>query len=186
MSRSSRAPVSLLLPAHVEEKGKSIAVRLLAPDVVLSGTNQPDKFGIEAVPVVLKPEVKIEPVEVRQTFNPAEFNPEHTKYIARSEKAKPMAVNMYSAFWTLLVCVAVLIGVSFFTEPKPDGELENLVMGLTKIPGRWPLPLVQAPLFLGHGSWHRPRRRQHHLLVRTRPCTTNIKFPSGSSLAVSS
>ena len=136
-----------LLPAHVEEQGKSVAVRLLAPDVVLSGTNLPDKFGVEAVPVVLKPEVKIDPTEVRQTFNPAEFNPEHTKYIARSEKAKPMAVNMYSAFWTLLVCVAVLIGVSFFTEPKPDRELQNLVMGLTQVPDDGPCPWYKHPYF---------------------------------------
>ena len=38
---------------------------------------------------------------VVQHFNAAEFNPDHIKVIARSDKAKPMAVNMYSAFWTL-------------------------------------------------------------------------------------
>ena len=80
---------------------------------------------------MLLPGVKVEAVEVQQTFNPAEFNPAHTKYIARSEKAKPMAVNMYSAFWTLVVCVAVADWRSLFTEPKPESELHNLVMGLT-------------------------------------------------------
>jgi SSS family solute:Na+ symporter len=80
---------------------------------------------------------------VQQTFNPAEFNPAHKKYIARSEKAKPMAVNMYNTSWTLVFCVSVLIGVSLFTEPKPDNELHNLVMGLT--------PLVDE----GSVSWYK-------------------------------
>ena len=92
------------LPPRVQRQGRA-PFGLLAPDVVLAGTNQPDKFGVEGVPVVLKPGVKVEAVEVQQTFNPAEFNPDHTKYIARSAKAKPMAVNMYSGFWTLIVCV---------------------------------------------------------------------------------
>jgi hypothetical protein len=129
----------------VEDKGKPLAVRLLAPDVVQGATKQPDRFGVEAVPVVLRRGVKVESSDVEQTFNPAEFNPDHTRYIARSEKAKPMAVNMYSAFWTLLVCVTVLVGVSLFTTPKPDGELHNLVMGLTVIPDDGPCPWYQSP-----------------------------------------
>ena len=31
---------------------------------------------------------RVEAVEVQQTFNPAEFNPQHTKYIARSQKGE--------------------------------------------------------------------------------------------------
>jgi hypothetical protein len=135
----------LELPASVEARGRLAAVRLLAPDVVQAATKQPDRFGVEAVPVVLRPGVKVESLDVEQTFNPAEFNPAHTKYIARSEMAKPMAVNMYSAFWTLLVCVTVLVGVSFFTTPKPDGQLHNLVMGLTIIPDDGPSPWYQSP-----------------------------------------
>jgi len=133
------------LPPRVEQQGTSAVFGLLAPDVVLAGSNQPDKFGVEGVPVVLLPGVKVEAVEVEQTFNPAEFNPAHTKYIARSEKAKPMAVNMYSAFWTLVVCVSVLIGVSLFTEPKPESELHNLVMGLTPLPDDGPVPWYKHP-----------------------------------------
>ena len=133
------------LPPRVEQQGSSAVFGLLAPDVVLAGSNQPDKFGVEGVPVVLLPGVKVEAVEVQQTFNPAEFNPAHTKYIARSEKAKPMAVNMYSAFWTLIVCVSVLIGVSLFTEPKPESELHNLVMGLTPLPDDGPVPWYKHP-----------------------------------------
>ena len=63
-----------------------------------------------------------------QYFNAAELNTAHAKYIARSEKAKPMAVNMYSGFWTFVVCLLVAIVVSLFTTPKPDHELTNLVM----------------------------------------------------------
>ncbi len=113
--------------------------------MVLAGSNQPDKFGAEGVPVVLLPGVKVEAVEVQLTFNPAEFNPAHKKNIARSSKAKPMAVNMYSAFWTLIICVSVLIGVSLFTEPKPESELHNLVMGLTPLPDDGPAPWYKHP-----------------------------------------
>ena len=135
----------MIIPATVDDRGKSVPVRLLAPSVVLADTKQPDKFGIENVPVVIKPGVKVEAADVQQTFNPAEFNPDHTRYIARSEKAKPMAVNMYSGFWTLVVCVAVLISVSLFTEPKPEGELTNLVMGLTPLPDDGPCPWYYHP-----------------------------------------
>ena len=56
-----------------------------------------------------------------------------------------MAVNMYSGFWTLVVCVAVLMGVSLVTEPKPEGELTNLVMGLTPLPDVGPCPWYYSP-----------------------------------------
>ena len=80
---------------------------VLAPEVVLAA-KQGDRSssGDDGVPVVLKPGVKVHASDVQQPFIPAQFNPDHAKYIARCEKAKPMAVNMYSGFWTLLVCVA--------------------------------------------------------------------------------
>ena len=56
-----------------------------------------------------------------------------------------MAVNMYSAFWTLIVCVSVLIGVSLFTEPRPESELHNLVMGLTPLPVDGLAPWYKRP-----------------------------------------
>ena len=62
-----------------------------------------------------------------------------------------MAVNMYSAFWTLVVCVVVTIGVSLFTRPKPDAELKNLVMGLTPLPDEGPCPWYEQPAALGDG-----------------------------------
>ena len=57
-----------------------------------------------------------------------------------------MAVNMYSAIWTLLACLAVAIGVSLVTKPKPDAELKNLVMGLTPRPDEGPCPWYERPM----------------------------------------
>ena len=107
---------------------------------------QTEKFGVEGVPVVLKPGVEVAATAVVQYFNAAEFNTAHVKYIARSEKAKPMAVNMYSGFWTLMVCLAVAMVVSLFTTPKPDHELANLVYGLTPLPDEGRCPWYQHPL----------------------------------------
>jgi SSS family solute:Na+ symporter len=134
------------LPATAEIRGKPVPVQILAPDVVLAQTKKTEKFGIEGVPIVLRPGVQVKATDVLQYFNPAAFNPDHNQYVARSEKAKPMAVNMYSAFWTFLVCVLVTIGVSLFTRPKPDAELKNLVMGLTPLPDEGPCPWYKVPI----------------------------------------
>ncbi len=132
------------LPAF-GRRDHSVPIRLLAPEVLLADTKQQDKFGIEGTPVVLKPGVKVEWTGIIQHFNPAVFNKAHQKYIARSEKAQPMAVNMYSAFWTLMVCLAVAVGVSLCTTPKPDAELTNLVMGLTPRPDEGHCPWYERP-----------------------------------------
>jgi hypothetical protein len=140
-------------------------VRLLAPKVILADSNRENKFGIEGVPVVLKPGVQVKAAKVAHTFTPKAFNPNHVKNIvwsprigwsadkggltfsiARSPHALPMAVNVYSAFWTLLVSLAVTIGVSLFTTPKPQAELTNLVMGLTPIPSEKGTPWHKKPL----------------------------------------
>ena len=96
--------------------------------------------------MVLKPGVKVKATEICQHFNPSQFNPAHAKHIARSEKAKPMAVNMYSGIWTFLVSVVVAVLVSLVTRPKPDKELKNLVMGLTPRPDEGPCPWYQRPM----------------------------------------
>ncbi len=137
----------ILLPATCEDRGKLVAIRVLAPQVVLAMARKTDKFGIEGVPVALKPGVQVHAANVLQYFVPAAFNPAHTKYIARSEKAKPMAVNMYSAFWTFLVCLSVAIGVSLFTKPKTDEELKDLVYGLTPLPDEGRCPWYKHPVF---------------------------------------
>ena len=76
-----------------------------------------------------------------------------------------MAVNMYSGFWSLVVCVLVTVVVSLFTRPKPDAELKNLVMGLTPLPDEGPCPWYEKPIVWAAGHRLCPRRRQHHLLV---------------------
>ncbi|WP_165232522.1 sodium:solute symporter family transporter [Aquisphaera insulae] len=127
-----------MIPARVGEGGQATDVGVLAPE-------RKDKFGIQGVPVVLASAVTVDAKEVSQGFNPAQFNPDHVKYIARSDKAKPMAVNVYSAFWTLVVCVVVLVAVTPFTTPKPDNELQDLVMGLTVVPDEGPCPWYKHP-----------------------------------------
>ena len=54
-------------------------------------------------------------------------------------------INMYSAWWSFVVCVLVTVVVSLFTRPKPDAELKDLVMGLTVIPDEGPCPWHQNP-----------------------------------------
>lgn len=137
---------AVLPPTITAKDGKEIPVRVLAPDVTYAGTDRSTKFGEDGWAVILKPGVKVKAADVCQFFNPAQFNPAHAKYIARSEKAKPMAVNMYSAIWTLLACLAVAIGVSLVTKPKPDAELNNLVMGLTPLPDEGPCPWYERPM----------------------------------------
>ena len=124
----------------------STPVQVLAPDVLLGDAKEKGKFGVENVPVVLQPDVEVKTTEVVKHFDPAAFNPAHNKYIARSDKAKPMAVNMYSAFWTLCICIAVTFVVSLVTKPKSDEELKNLVMGLTPLPDEGPCPWYEKPL----------------------------------------
>jgi SSS family solute:Na+ symporter len=143
-NRSSTA--ALLLPATVKEKGAEIPVQVLAPAIVLSDTHETTKFGVEGVPLVLKPGVQVEASTISKRFAPSAFNPDHAKLIARSEKAKPMAINMYSAWWSFVVCVGVTFLVSLFTRPKPEAELKNLVMGLTTLPDEGPCPWYRQPL----------------------------------------
>jgi hypothetical protein len=133
------------LPVTLDSATGPQSVRLLAPEIQLADTGKPGKFGLEGVPVTLQPGVKVEASDVTRYFAPAENNPDHAKWIARSEKAKPMAVNMYSGFWTLLVTVATLVGVSLFTRPKPDSELKDVVMGLTPLPDEGPSAWYQNP-----------------------------------------
>ena len=139
------ADKALTLPAIVHGRDGDVAVQLLAPDVVLSGTAQNDRFGVEGVPLVLEPGVTLRAATSSQRFAPAAFNPDHTEHVARSRKAKPMAVNMYSGWWSLVVCVLVTVGVSLFTRPKPDAELKNLVYGLTPLPDEGPCPWYERP-----------------------------------------
>jgi SSS family solute:Na+ symporter len=140
-----KEPVAI--PPTLNRKNADVNVQVLAPEVVLSNSKATTKFGVEAIPLVLKPGVEIKATTISKKFAPAAFNPDHTKLIARSPKAKPMAVNMYSAWWSFVVCVSVTILVSLFTKPKPDAELKDLVMGLTTLPDEGPCPWHKKPIF---------------------------------------
>jgi SSS family solute:Na+ symporter len=145
---------TVTLPAAVEvlpapsgkQRDGAGDVSVLAPDVVLADTGEHDKFGAKGVPIVLRTGLTVTSSDVVHYFAPAAFNPDHVKYIARWEHAQEMAVNVYSALWTLILCLTVTVGVSLFTTPKPDAELKNLVMGLTPRPDEGPCPWYQRPL----------------------------------------
>ncbi|HEY9166381.1 MAG TPA: sodium/solute symporter [Candidatus Kryptonia bacterium] len=78
-------------------------------------------------------------------FDATKLNPAHTKIIALSPLAQDMAVNMYSALWSLCVCVTVTVLVSLFTKPKSSEELKNLVYGFTHAPDEGPIPWYRHP-----------------------------------------
>src|ERR1022692_1387284 len=75
------------------------------------------------------------------------IDPTALPYIALSPAAKDMAENMFRALWSGLICIAVTVIVSLFTEPKPESELTNLVYGCTVIPSEGNLPVWQRPIF---------------------------------------
>ncbi len=79
-------------------------------------------------------------------FDATRLNTDHVQHIAMSPLAQDMAVNMYGALWSLLICMGVTVGVSLLTEPKPDSELENLVYGVTPLPDQGPCPWYQQPV----------------------------------------
>ncbi len=135
----------IILPI-LKEKDVEVQVQTLAPEVMLTETHQTGKFGVEGIPVILKPGVQVQSQTISERFSPSAFNPDHTKYIARSSKAKPMAVNMYSGWWSLVVCVLATVLVSLVTKPKPEIELKNLVMGLTPLPDEGPCAWYQKPI----------------------------------------
>ncbi len=79
-------------------------------------------------------------------LEPTQINPKHAEILATSDKAKDMAVNMFSAFWSLLLTLGTVLMVSLFTTPKPDSELKNLVYGMTPLPDEGPCPWYQRPV----------------------------------------
>lgn len=76
-----------------------------------------------------------------------QLNPFHAEVLATSPKAQDMAVNMFSAFWSLLLTIGTIIMVSLFSTPKPDAELSNLVYGLTPLPDSGEAAFYQKPTF---------------------------------------
>ncbi len=73
------------------------------------------------------------------------YDPSALRFVAFSTGAKSMAENLYRAAWSLLVNVAVTVGVTLITKPKPESELRGLVYGLTDLPRDDRVPLLQRP-----------------------------------------
>jgi SSS family solute:Na+ symporter len=82
-------------------------------------------------------------------FDVDHFNKEHVKYITFSPDTKDIPTNVWMAVWTFLTTLAVTVGVSFVTRPKPASELKNLVFGETEIPSAAHLPLWKKPMLWG-------------------------------------
>ena len=61
--------------------------------------------------------------------------------------AKPLAQQMWQALWAFVTVIVVSGLVTLATKPRPDAELQGLVMGLTEIPSEGHLPLVKRPVF---------------------------------------
>jgi SSS family solute:Na+ symporter len=74
-------------------------------------------------------------------------DPSALAIIALSNNAKALAEDMYRALWSCLINVVVTVLVSLATKPKPEQELEGLVMGVTQIPKEVGVPLLAKPAF---------------------------------------
>jgi SSS family solute:Na+ symporter len=61
-------------------------------------------------------------------------DPSAVRYVALSPDAKALALDMYRALWSWLVCVIVTVVVSYMTPARPVAELEGLVYGASPIP----------------------------------------------------
>jgi solute:Na+ symporter, SSS family len=78
-------------------------------------------------------------------------HPAWIRYVALSPDAKDMAENVYRALWSLLICIAVTIVVSLFTEPKTEEQLAGLTWGATMFPKNEHLPFWKTPMFWAIG-----------------------------------
>jgi hypothetical protein len=138
---------AVTLAPYCTIRDRNVPVQILAPDVEMAGTGQRDRFGTQAVELILHPGVRIIAADVTQHFVPSAFNPQHAKLIARSEKAQGMAINMYSGFWVLLVSILANFVISLCTKPREDAELKDLVYGLTPLPSQERAPIWHRPIF---------------------------------------
>ena len=80
-------------------------------------------------------------------FTVVELDHSKVSLIALSPLAQPLAVDMWRALWSGLICVVVTVVVSLLTKPKPEAELKGLVYGATDLPSEGDLPLVRRPIF---------------------------------------
>jgi len=122
-----------------------VNVKVLAPEVVLTDSKEAGQFGVEGVPVVLKPGVEVSSQDVTKYFDPSSFNRDHDHFIARSWKAQPIGVYMYCALWSFLLSVFVAVGLSYGAPRRAEADLKDLVMGLTNVPDQGPCFWYQRP-----------------------------------------
>jgi SSS family solute:Na+ symporter len=80
-------------------------------------------------------------------FTLVELDPAKKSLVALSPLAKPLALDMWRALWSGLICVAVTVVVSLLTEPRPEAQLVGLVYGATDLPSEGDLPLLKRPIF---------------------------------------
>jgi len=80
-------------------------------------------------------------------FTLVELDPSKIALIALSPLAKPLAIDMWRALWSGIICVIVTVAVSLATKPKEDIQLKGLVYGATKISSDGHLPLFKRPIF---------------------------------------
>jgi SSS family solute:Na+ symporter len=70
-----------------------------------------------------------------------------SEVITFSPSPSDMSRNLWQATWAWVVCAAVTVVLSLFTQPKPDAELYGLVKGLTPKADDARVPLLRRPAF---------------------------------------
>ena len=71
------------------------------------------------------------------------LNPTGLATIALSPDAKPMAENLYRAWWAFCIAAIVIFLVSLVTKPKPVAELDGLCYSCTVLPKEEPVPFYK-------------------------------------------
>jgi SSS family solute:Na+ symporter len=71
------------------------------------------------------------------------MNPAGLATIALSPDAKPMAENLYRAWWAFCIAAIVIFLVSLVTKPRPVAELDGLCYSCTVLPKEEPVPFYK-------------------------------------------
>jgi len=71
------------------------------------------------------------------------MNPAGLATIALSPDAKPMAENLYRAWWAFCITTIIIFLVSLVTKPKPVAELDGLCYSCTVLAKEEPVPFYK-------------------------------------------
>jgi SSS family solute:Na+ symporter len=63
--------------------------------------------------------------------------------VALSADAKPMAENVFRAWWAFVFSAILMVVISLLTKPRPVAELDGLVYGATILPKEEPVPFYK-------------------------------------------